>query len=548
MLAISINTTWPTACYWKRKKLAKKRSKRSSRPSENNVRVSVSKNLRGIKMRYRTLIKSFSIFLTATFIFSITAFVSGASTTTQPQTQKKAPNAVPAGKFLTDKWTGDLDAMQKRRVIRVLTVFSKTYYFVDKGQPRGIVYEAMKQFEDNFNKKVKAGHLRIHIIFIPVAYDKLLPGLVDGRGDIAAANLTITPARLKTVDFADPVYNNVNEIVLTGPASPKVAAIDDLSGQQVYVRKSSSYYESLIALNDRFKKEGKKEVILKLAPENLEDADLVEMLNAGLIHVVVLDNHIASFWKQIFPKVTLHDDIRLREEGNIGWAIRQNSPLLKKELNSFIAAHGKGTAFGNTILQRYLKSVKFVKNATADAEYKKYENTVAFFKKYSDKYHVDYLLMSAQGYQESRLDQNVKSKVGAVGVMQIMPATGKDMNVGDISQMEPNINAGVKYMRFMEDQYFKDEPMDDFNKLIFAFASYNAGPGRIKQMRKIAADRGLNPNVWFGNVERIAAEKIGRETVTYVSNIYKYYLAYSLLTEEKDEKEKAKQEIKKSNQ
>ncbi|PWT93062.1 MAG: lytic transglycosylase F, partial [Acidobacteria bacterium] len=250
--------------------------------------------------------------------------------------------------------------------------------------------------------------------------------------------------------------------------------------------------------------------------------------------------------KQIFTKVTLHPEIKLREEGNIAWAIRQNSPLLKKEMNAFIATHGKGTAFGNTILQRYLKSVKYVKNAAADAEYKKFEKTVEFFKKYSDQYNIDYLLMAAQGYQESRLDQGVKSKVGAVGVMQIMPATGKDMNVGDISQMEPNINAGVKYMRFMEDQYFKDEPMDDFNKLIFTFASYNAGPGRIKQLRKIAADRGLNPNVWFGNVETVAAEKIGRETVTYVSNIYKYYLAYSLLLEEKEAREKAKQEIKSS--
>ena len=121
--------------------------------------------------------------------------------------------------------------------------------------------------------------------------------------------------------------------------------------------------------------------------------------------------------------------------------------------------------------------------------------------------------MAAQGYQESRLDQSARSPVGAIGVMQVMPATGKDLNVGRHQQLEPNIHAGVKYMRFMMDKYFKDEPMDPLNKTLFAFASYNAGPTRVRQLRDEAAKRGLDPNVWFGNVERIAAEGIGRETV-----------------------------------
>jgi membrane-bound lytic murein transglycosylase MltF len=466
----------------------------------------------------------------------------------QTKTQSKPPSKTPLKEVpkidvLHTNWTGDLDGMQKRRLIRVLTVFSKTYYFVDKGQPRGIVYDSMKQLETALNKKLKTGKLQIHFVFIPVNWDELLKGIADGRGDIAAANLTITPERQQLVDFTDPVYKNANEIVVTGPGSPTINTIDDLAGQQVYVRKSSSYYHSLEDLNDRFKKEGKKPVVPKLAPENLEDEDILEMLNAGLIKVVVVDDHIASFWKQIFPKIVLRSDVKLREEGNIAWAIRKNSPLLKKELDAFIDAHGKGTTFGNTIFQKYLKSVKYVKNATSDAEAKKFLETVNLFKKYGDQYHVDYLLMAAQGYQESRLDQTVKSQVGAVGVMQVMPATGKDMNVGDITKMDSNINAGVKYMRFMMDQYYADAPMDDLNKLLFTFASYNAGPARIRQLRKIAADRGYNQNVWFGNVERIAAEKIGHETVTYVSNIYKYYLAYSLLLEDKEEREKSKQEI-----
>lgn len=433
--------------------------------------------------------------------------------------------------------------MQKRRVIRVLTVYSKIYYFIDKGQPRGIVYDALKSFEENLNKKAKTGNIQVHVVFIPVPRNELFTALVQGKGDVAMAGLTITPERMKTVDFTDPTYKGVNEIVITGPSSPAIATVDDLSGKEVYVRKSSSYYESLVTLNEQFKKQGKPEVSLKIAPENLEDEDLIEMLNAGLVKLIVVDNIVAQFWKQIFPSVTLHPDITVRSGGDLAWAIRQNSPLLKAELNSFIKEKGKGTLFGNTLFQKYLKNIKYVKNAASDAEMKKFWDTVTLIRKYSDQYHVDYLLMAAQAYQESRLDQTVKSPVGAIGVMQVMPATGKDMNVGDITQIDPNINAGVKYMRFMMDQFYKNEPMNDFNKLIFSFASYNAGPGRIRQIRQIAGERGYDKNLWFNNVERIAAEKIGRETVTYVSNIYKYYLAYQLILEEKEARERAKKAV-----
>jgi membrane-bound lytic murein transglycosylase MltF len=169
-----------------------------------------------------------------------------------------------------------------------------------------------------------------------------------------------------------------------------------------------------------------------------------------------------------------------------------------------------------------------VKNATSEKERKKFLALLDLFKTYGDRYKFDYLLMAAQGYQESRLEQNAKSHVGAIGVMQLMPQTGKEQNVGDIRKVEPNVHAGVKYMRFIRNQYFENEPMDDLNKGLFTFAAYNAGPGRIRQLRRETAARGLDPNVWFGNVERLASERIGRETVTYVSNIYKYYLAYRL--------------------
>jgi membrane-bound lytic murein transglycosylase MltF len=331
---------------------------------------------------------------------------------------------------------------------------------------------------------------------------------------------------------------------VTGPASPNIASLDDLSGKAVFVRKSSSYYESLVTLNKRFAAEKKPLVTLKEAPETLEDEDLLEMLNAGLIALIVVDKHKADFWKQIFPKLAVHDDVVLRSGGEVAWAFRKGSPQLSAMLDDFITRNKAGTSTGNQLLTRYLKNVKYVKNSASDEERKKFLALIQYFQKYGDKYDVDWVLMGAQGYQESQLDQNAKSPVGAIGVMQVMPATGKELNVGDITETEANIHAGIKYMRFMIDQYYGKEPMTALDKALFAFASYNAGAGRISSLRKEAAKRGLDPNVWFRNVEYVAAEKIGQETVTYVGNIYKYYIAYRLVLENQAVRKDAVEKIK----
>jgi membrane-bound lytic murein transglycosylase MltF len=157
---------------------------------------------------------------------------------------------------------------------------------------------------------------------------------------------------------------------------------------------------------------------------------------------------------------------------------------------------------------------------------------VSLFRKYGAEYNVDWLLMAAQGYQESQLDQSRRSSAGAVGVMQLTSATGKQMDVGDVTQLDANIHAGIKYVRYLADRYYTDEHIDPLNRVLFAFAAYNAGPARIRDARKAAAEQHLDPNVWFDNVERAVSAQVGRETVQYVSNIYKYFIAYSLVEDD----------------
>ena len=442
-------------------------------------------------------------------------------------------------------WTGDYDGMIKRRRIRLLVPYSKTYYFVDRAVQRGLAYDISRIYEKDLNNRLKTGHIRVDVHCIPVARDEMIPALLEGKGDIALGNLTITPERLKHVDFTNPTLHNVTEILVTGPGADPVATVDDLSGKEVYVRKSSSFYESLQTLNTELAKAGKAPVKIRPAPENLEVEDILEMVNAGLVKMTIADSYVGQFWKQIFPRLTLHPDVAVRTGGDIGWMIRKNSPLLMAELNAFMA-RVKKSGQGSELLTKYFKSAKWARAATSKEELEKFERTVGLFRKYGEKYDVEYLLLMAQGYQESQLNQAARSPVGAIGVMQVMPATGKDMRVGDISQIEPNIHAGVKFLRAMMNEYYANEPMDRFNKGLFTFAAYNAGPGRVRQLRRLAVQRGLDPNLWFNNVELIAAEKIGRETVTYVANIYKYYLAYQLVEEERAERQKTKETIKPS--
>jgi membrane-bound lytic murein transglycosylase MltF len=445
--------------------------------------------------------------------------------------------------FLTQPFLGDWDVLRPRGVLRALVVYSKTFYFVDRGTQRGATYELLKAFEQDINQKLHTKDIKFSVVFIPVARDQLIPWLRAGKGDIAAANLTITPDREKEVDFSEPFSTDVTEIVVTGPGGPQVSSVEDLSGRKIHVRKSSSYWEHLETLNTQLVARGKAPMKLVPASEELEDEDLLEMVNAGLIPIVVVDRFKAVFWKQIFPKLTLEPQVAISTGDSTAWMLRKDSPQLKALVDAFVRTHKRGTEFGNVLAQRYFKNAHYVREATSEGEIGKFQQTVDLFRKYAGKYDIDYLLMMAQGYQESRLDQQAKSAVGAVGVMQVMPETGKQMAVGDITQLEPNIHAGVKYLKFVEDTYFADAPMDPMVKALFAFASYNAGPNRIQELRREAARQGYDPNRWFRNVEYVVGDKVGQETVTYVSNIFKYYIAYQLVSEQERERQAAKQQM-----
>jgi membrane-bound lytic murein transglycosylase MltF len=429
---------------------------------------------------------------------------------------------------------GDLEGMKKRHVIRVLVVPSHSGFFYDRGIPHGIFYEAFDEFQRFANQKLRTGNLKVNVTFIPVRLEQLEHALLEGVGDVVGYGVVVTPEREKLVLFTTPFDSNVKQVIVTGPKAPPMANLEDLSGKEVYVNPLTVYYENLQHLSKEFERAGRPPILVKAADPNLTDEDLLEMVNAGLIPATVTINIRAEFWSRVFPHLTLHQDTVLKEEGQLAFATRKDSPELRQLLDEFVRGHQMGTSFGNTLLRRYLQNTKWAQGVTSAEEMRKFQEYVRYFEKYAAEYDFDYLMLVAQGYQESGLDQNRKNPSGAVGIMQVIPkyAAAPPISIPNVEHAETNIQAGAKMLRNIAETYFNDDKLDATNKTLMVFASYNAGPNRIVRLRKKAASEGLDPNQWFGNVELVAAKDVGQETVQYVSNIYKYYVAYKLTLEE----------------
>lgn len=427
-------------------------------------------------------------------------------------------------------WTGDLDGMIARGFVRIGVPQEPVFFVYDRAEQHGIAVEYGREFEAHLRESLGAGAESLTVVLLPLTRDMLIDALVSGRVDMLAANLTVTPNRSDRIDFADPMLRDVREIVVTGPAAPGVTTLDDLTMVPLHVRPSSSYHEHLAALNATRTETGLQPLRIIPAEEALEDYDLVELVDVGVIPAIVLDNHKAELFSQIFENLDLHEDLVINEGGEIAWAMRKGSPQLMEVTNAFVEKARKGTELGNILYRRWIADPARVLNAIAPGEDAKFVETIGFIRQHAEAYDFDPVLIAAQGYQESGLDQSMRSAAGAIGIMQVMPETARDPNVDipDIDVADRNVEAGVKYLWHLRDAYFSDPSISPFDRACFAFAAYNAGPGNIRKARARAESMGLDPDVWFGNVEVAAARTISREPVVYVRNVLKYYTSFRI--------------------
>jgi len=468
-----------------------------------------------------------------------------------PLSAQTAP-AEPAGNaevlidLVKKPFKGDFDQMKERRVIRVLVNYSRTRFFHDRGRARGFEYELLKAYEKELNKGVKH-YKRVKLIFVPVPFDQLLAALKAGKGDIAAAGLTITLQREKQVAFTRPYIPDVNEVVVHHRAVKALNELENLSDRMVYIRKKSSYATHLRQLNAKFKDQKRKPIKIEQAQQYIVTEDILELVNAGVIPITVVDQHIAEAWQQALPDIVVRQDLVIHSQGRIAWAVRKENPQLREQLNKFLARHKKGSLLGNILYKRYYLEATGVRNPLVDEELERMLGLLELFKKYGKRYDFDYLALIAQAYQESGLDHSKRSPTGALGIMQVLPSTAADkkINIKDIDKLQNNVHAGVKYLHFLRKRYFSNPAMSPANRVYFSWAAYNAGPAKINRIRRQAAKEGFDRNKWFFHVENIAAKVIGRETVHYVANINKYYVAYQLQFEHYVKRQKERDKLRK---
>jgi len=445
-----------------------------------------------------------------------------------------APQETPVGSAaalnrIEAAFTGDLPQIIERRQLRVLVSYSLSNYFLDLGTEHGFEYELLSKYDEDLNKNRPLSK-KIYVVFIPVPLEKLLDELRDGRGDIAAGGLTVTGQRQELVAFTTPYIPNVHEIVISGPGAPQIGTLDGLSGHKVWVRAGSSYAGHLRSLSARLTASGASPIEVIEAPNSLTTEDILEMVNSGIIKLTVADQHIADAWAGVLTDLEVHDNLVVHSGGAIAWAVRKDNPELRASLDTFIGKHKKGTLLGNILFNRYFKGSKWIANPIIKDHQERLEQLREVFQKYGKIYGFDWLALGAVGFQESRLDQSRRSKAGAVGIMQMKPSTAADKNVAvtPIDTVDKNVHAGAKYLAFLRDRYFSDPEIPDQARFDFTLAAYNAGPSRIIGLRREAEEKGYDPNIWFSNVEIIAAARVGSETVRYVANINKYYMAYTM--------------------
>ncbi len=460
-------------------------------------------------------------------VFVLQAFLVGTAFAQEPNSLVSSDYEA-AFPHAREDWVGDLSGIVERNLLRIGTVYSPIYLVYDGLEQSGITVDTSVELTKHLRETIGESADDLTVLVIPLARNDLVPALVGGRVDLLMANLTITPKRSEHVAFTDPVLTDVHELVVTGPSAAAVSGFDNLVSHGLHVRPSSSYAESLEEMNAKRASNGKETIPAHEADEHLEDHDLLEMVAAGALPAVVVDSHKAELWAQVFQELRIHEDLSLREGGEIALAVRQNSPELLESLNAFVKISKKGTLLGNILFERYYSDKDRIVNALDPEPRAQLSDVFDIIQKHAHDYGFEPLLIAALGFQESRLDQSKKSAAGALGIMQLMPKTAKDPNVDipEIHLADKNVQAGVKYLRFINDRYFADAEITSEDGVFLSLAAYNAGPRKIANAREEAVAMGLDPNVWFDNVEIAAARVIGREPVVYVRNILKYYSQY----------------------
>lgn len=427
-------------------------------------------------------------------------------------------------------WAESYTKILEKRNIRLAVEYDRTLYYSDRGRPYGlalaIAHDLSKWLSDRRSHELKRQSLTVQII--PVPKGSILDALDSDKADIALGRFRLDHDINASSDLIiRPSAIMLKETLVTGRQTKIVKSIVDLSGRSLYAAYPESSYRGLDQWNNQIRTLGKTPLKISTWPDGLEDEDMLQMINAGLIDSMLVADWKAQLWKFALPNIIVQSEFSLQGAGTVGWAVSKSNSDLATDIDSFVQQWVVNDGMNQFRTTEFKNKLRSMRNPTTTDDWMHFKKLLPIFQKYSNRFNLDPLMLAALGFQETELKSVQQGIGGAIGVMQLMPSTGVAMEVGDIHQVEPNIHAAAKLFDLLLQQHFSDSQLTTQNRTLFAIASYNAGPNAIASLRKQAEKQGFDPNIWLNNVEIVAAEKIGIGVMTYVRNVYRYFIIYT---------------------
>ena len=429
----------------------------------------------------------------------------------------------PVQAVATDK-VRDLAQIRSSRVLRVLVNQSRNSSGEVQGQSIGVEYHRLRAFEQYLNGHARDGQ-EISLKIIPKAKEQLLGALQRGEGDLVAPGELLDPHSGHGVSTSEPIASDVPLLLVGIKGERRYTRLEQLSGKTLTLATGSAAAGAIDQINQKLALRKLPPVLIEWVDPSLAVEDVLEMVQAGIFHLTIVEQPIAERWGKILPKLRFDRQVLVSEPGEQYWFVRRDASMLRASIDRFLKTYRAPSDQDAAFLRIYRRLYK-VRNPLARVTRQRLEKLRPVLQKHAREQGMDWLNLAALAFKESALQPSARSGGGPTGLMQITPSAAQRVGVNNIQSLDSNVQAGAKYLTLIRRKFFASPKLNERERMAFVLAAYNMGPERVQGMRAEARRRGLNPDQWFFQVERIAMEQVGMGAVSYVNSVNKYYLAF----------------------
>lgn len=418
----------------------------------------------------------------------------------------------------------DLPQVRSSGVLRVLVNQSRNSSGEVNGQPIGVEYRRLRAFEQYLNRTAK-GNRNLRLEIVPKAKDQLIAALQRGEGDLVAPGELVHLRGQGDISPSAPIMTRVPLVLVGRQGARRYQRLDQLSGRTLMLPAGSAVGAAVHKVNEQLAARKLRPIDIEWLDPSLAVEDVLEMVQAGIYPLTAVELPIAQRWARVLPKLQVQPEVAFSRDDNLSWFIRRDARLLRASVDQFLKDY-RSPADQDAAFQRVYRRLYKVHNPLGRTELGRLEKVRPVLQQYAERNDLDWLNLAAVAFKESTLNPSARGAGNATGLMQVTPAAARSVGVGNIHRLENNVQASARYLASLRRKFFSSPRLNERERMAFTLAAYNMGPQRVQQLRAEAKRRGLNPDQWFFQVERVAAEQVGMGVVSYVNSVNKYFLAF----------------------